>query len=27
LDGTPEADGERRLLPMNSIGWIVGHLA
>lgn len=27
LDGTPDADGERRLTPMNSIGWIVGHLA
>lgn len=27
LDGTPEADGLRRLEPMNSIGWIVGHLA
>jgi len=27
LRGTPEADGLRRLEPMNSIGWIVGHLA
>jgi uncharacterized damage-inducible protein DinB len=27
LRGTPDADAERRLLPMNSIGWIVGHLA
>ena len=27
LDGTPDPDGERRLLPMNSIGWIVGHMA
>jgi hypothetical protein len=25
--GTPEADGARRLEPMNSIGWIVSHLA
>jgi hypothetical protein len=27
LRGTPEADGLRRIDPMNSIGWIVGHLA
>jgi len=27
LRGVPEADGARRLEPMNSIGWIVGHLA
>ena len=27
LEGTPDPDGERRLLPMNSIGWIVGHMA
>ncbi len=27
LDGIPAPDAERRLLPMNSIGWIVGHLA
>jgi hypothetical protein len=27
LRGTPEADGARRVEPMNSIGWIVGHLA
>ena len=27
LRGVPEADGYRRLEPMNSIGWIVGHLA
>ena len=27
LDGTPEADGLKRLQPMNSIGWIVSHLA
>jgi hypothetical protein len=27
LRGVPEADGSRRLAPMNSIGWIVGHLA
>ena len=27
LRGTPEADAERRIAPMNSIGWIVGHLA
>lgn len=26
LRGTPEEDGLRRLEPMNSIGWIVGHL-
>ncbi len=26
LRGTPEADAVRRLEPMNSIGWIVGHL-
>ena len=25
--GTPEADGARRLEPMNSIGWIVAHMA
>jgi hypothetical protein len=25
--GTPEADGLRRLEPMNSIGWIVAHMA
>ena len=25
--GVPEADGVRRLKPMNSIGWIVGHMA
>jgi uncharacterized damage-inducible protein DinB len=25
--GTPEEDGFRRLGPMNSIGWIVAHLA
>lgn len=25
--GTPEEDGLRRLGPMNSIGWIVAHLA
>lgn len=25
--GTPEEDGFRRLEPMNSIGWIVAHLA
>lgn len=27
LDRVPEADGRRRLEPMNSISWIVGHLA
>lgn len=27
LEGTPEADGLRRLEPMNSIGWIVAHMA
>ena len=27
LRGTPEKDGLRRIEPMNSIGWIVGHLA
>ena len=27
LEGIPEADGEIRLDPMNSIGWIVFHLA
>jgi hypothetical protein len=26
LRGTPEADGVKRLEPMNSIGWIVAHL-
>jgi DinB superfamily len=27
LDGVSEADGVRRLQPMNSISWMVGHLA
>ncbi len=27
LRGVSEEDGVRRLMPMNSIGWIVGHLA
>jgi hypothetical protein len=27
LRGVSEEDGNRRLEPMNSIGWIVGHLA
>lgn len=27
LADVPAADAEQRLLPMNSIGWIVGHLA
>jgi hypothetical protein len=27
LEGVPEADGVRRLEPMNSIGWMVFHLA
>ena len=27
LDGVSEADGLRRILPMNSLGWMVGHLA
>ena len=27
LRGTPEAEGARRLDPMNSIGWIVAHMA
>jgi hypothetical protein len=27
LRGTPEPDGARRLEPMNSIGWIVAHMA
>lgn len=26
LDGVTEAEAEQRLMPMNSIGWIVGHL-
>lgn len=26
LDGIPEADGLRRVGPMNSLGWIVAHL-
>ena len=26
LEGVTEADAQRRLEPMNSIGWIVGHL-
>jgi hypothetical protein len=25
--GVSESDGVQRLMPMNSIGWIVGHLA
>src|SRR5258705_9119445 len=25
--GTPEGDGARRMDPMNSIGWIVAHMA
>ncbi len=25
--GVPAADGQHRFLPMNSIGWIVGHMA
>jgi hypothetical protein len=27
IRGTPEVDGGRRIEPMNSISWIVGHLA
>ena len=27
LKGVSENDAERRLLPMNCISWIVGHLA
>lgn len=27
LEGVSPEDGTRRLLPMNSLGWIVGHLA
>lgn len=27
LDGVSEEDGVKRLLPMNCISWIVGHLA
>jgi hypothetical protein len=27
LRGVPEADGLKRFEPMNSIGWIVGHMA
>ena len=27
LRGTPDADGRRRVEPMNSIGWIVAHMA
>ena len=27
LRGVPEADGAKRVMPMNSISWIVGHLA
>jgi hypothetical protein len=27
VDGVDEADGARRLMPMNSISWNVGHLA
>ncbi len=27
IDGVTEEDGLRRLTPMNSIGWMVGHLA
>ncbi len=27
LDGTSDEDGARRLLPMNSISWIAGHMA
>jgi hypothetical protein len=27
LEGMPAPDAERRLPPMNSVGWIVGHLA
>lgn len=27
LDGVTDAESQRRFLPMNSLGWIVGHLA
>jgi len=27
FEGVSEKDGEQRLMPVNSIGWIVGHLA
>jgi hypothetical protein len=27
IEGVSEEDAEKRILPMNSIGWVVGHLA
>jgi hypothetical protein len=27
LEGLSESDAQRRVMPMNSIGWMVGHLA
>jgi uncharacterized damage-inducible protein DinB len=27
LDGVPAEDARRRVMPMNSLGWMVGHLA
>ena len=27
LEGVSEPDGQRRVMPMNSLGWMVGHLA
>lgn len=27
LEGLPDGDARRRLLPMNSISWMIGHLA
>ena len=27
FEGVPEGDGGRRILPLNSIAWMVGHLA
>lgn len=27
LAGLPEADAQKRIMPMNSISWIIGHLA
>jgi hypothetical protein len=27
LDGVTDTEGAKRFLPMNSLGWVVGHLA
>ena len=27
FEGVPDEDGEERLMPINSIGWMVAHLA